>query len=59
MAEERDRVVLFNISAEIIEKAGDLTVQEIGLLWSVKHEIQKLSKTVSAISAVLLDAVER
>ncbi|XP_030963397.1 putative disease resistance protein RGA4 [Quercus lobata] len=59
MAEERAEVVLFNVSAGIIEKAGNLTVQEIGLLWGVKHETQKLSKTVSAISAVLLDAEKK
>ncbi|KAL4601015.1 hypothetical protein ACB092_11G241500 [Castanea dentata] len=51
--------VLFDVAKGIIEKAGNHAIQEIGLLWGVKDEIEKLRKTVSTIHAVLLDAEEQ
>ena len=51
--------VLFDVTKGIIEKAGNLAIQEIGLLRSLKDEIEKLKDTVSTISAVLLDAEEQ
>ena len=51
--------VLFEVAKGIIEKAGNLAIQEIGLLRSLKDEIEKLNDTISTISAVLLDAEEQ
>ena len=50
---------LFDVAKGITEKVGSLIAQEIGLLWSLKDEIEKLGDTVSTISAVLLDAEEQ
>ncbi|XP_059450853.1 putative disease resistance protein RGA3 [Corylus avellana] len=50
---------LFHIYASIIRSLGSLALQEIGLLWSFKDELQKLRDTVSTIQAVLLDAEEK
>ena len=47
---------LFDVANGIIGKAGNLALQEIVLIWSVKDEIAKLGETVSTIKAVLLDA---
>ena len=47
---------LFDVASGIIGKAGNLALQEIVLIWSVKDEITKLGETVSTIKAVLLDA---
>ncbi|XVF43494.1 hypothetical protein PTKIN_Ptkin02bG0044500 [Pterospermum kingtungense] len=51
-------VVLFNIAERILGKLGNLAVQEMGLVWGVKEELEKLKNTVSTIKAVLLDAEE-
>ncbi|XP_050283802.1 putative disease resistance protein RGA4 [Quercus robur] len=51
--------VLFEVAKGIIEKAGNLAIQEIGLLRSLKDEIEKLNDTVSTVRAVLLDAEEQ
>nr|XP_023892273.1 putative disease resistance protein RGA4 isoform X2 [Quercus suber] len=50
---------LFDVAKGITEKVGSLVAQEIGLLWSLKDEIEKLNGTVSTISAVLQDAEEK
>ncbi|XP_059450856.1 putative disease resistance protein RGA1 [Corylus avellana] len=50
---------LFHTAASIIRSLGSLALQEIGLLWSFKDELQKLEDTVSTIQAVLLDAEEK
>lgn len=50
--------VLFNIADGILGKLGNLALQEMGLLWGVKQELEKLKNTVSTIKAVLLDAEE-
>ncbi|XP_065629073.1 putative disease resistance protein RGA1 [Quercus suber] len=47
---------LFDVASGIIGKAGNLALQEIVLIWSVKDEITKLGDTISTIKAVLLDA---
>jgi hypothetical protein len=44
---------------KIIETLVSLAANEIGLLWSVKDELQRLTDTVSTIKAVLLDAEEK
>jgi DNA-binding transcriptional regulator GbsR (MarR family) len=51
--------VLFNTAEGIIQSLGSLALQEIGLLWGFKDEVQKLRNTVSTIQAELLDAEER
>nr|XP_023916942.1 putative disease resistance protein RGA3 [Quercus suber] len=52
--------VLFDVAARIIEKIGNLAVQELGLLWGVKDEIVRLGERVSTIKAVvLLDAEKK
>jgi hypothetical protein len=51
--------VLFNIAEGIIKSLGSPALQEIGLLWGFKDELQKLKNTVSTIKNVLLDAEEK
>ncbi|KAL5578406.1 hypothetical protein UlMin_020105 [Ulmus minor] len=55
MAEE----ILFGIAEEILLKLGEQAVKQISQIWRVKAELLKLSKTVSTIQAVLLDAEEK
>ena len=50
---------LVGVAKGIIEKAGNLVAQEIGLLWGVKDEIKKLGDTVLTISAVIQDAEKK
>ncbi|XVE91891.1 hypothetical protein REPUB_Repub01dG0050500 [Reevesia pubescens] len=51
--------VLFHIADGILGKLGNLAFQEIGFVWGVKKELDKLKNTVSTIKAVLLDAEEQ
>ncbi|KAB1219933.1 putative disease resistance protein RGA3 [Morella rubra] len=55
--------LLFNIAESIFEKAisslGSLVLKEVGLLWGVKDELEKLQNTVSAIQALLLDTEKK
>jgi hypothetical protein len=51
--------VLFTVAEGIIGKLGSLAFKEIKLLWGFKDELEKLTKTVSTIQAVLLDADEQ
>ncbi|KAF2319605.1 hypothetical protein GH714_017470 [Hevea brasiliensis] len=51
--------VLFNVAGEIIKKLGSVALQEIGLWWGLKEELQKLKNTTTTIQAVLLDAEEK
>ncbi|XP_015889070.3 putative disease resistance protein RGA3 [Ziziphus jujuba] len=53
------QVILFNVTDRILGLQGSACVQEVGLLWGVKRELEKLGKTVSAIKAVLLDAEKK
>ncbi|XP_030965131.1 putative disease resistance protein RGA1 isoform X1 [Quercus lobata] len=50
---------LFNVAEGIIGQLGNLVLKELGLLWGVKEELQKLEDTVSTIKAVILDAEEK
>jgi hypothetical protein len=49
---------LFEFAGGIIKSLGSIALQEIGLLWGFKDELQKLKNTVSTIKNVLLDAEE-
>ena len=50
---------LFNVAEGIIGQLSNLALKELGLLWGVKEELQKLMDTVSTIKAVILDAEEQ
>ena len=51
--------ISFGLVRKIIEKLGSTTFDEIGSIWGVKDEFQKLKNTVSTIQAVLQDAEEQ
>ena len=51
--------ISFGVVLKIIEKLGSTTFDEIGSIWGVKDEFQKLKNTVSTIQAVLQDAEEQ
>lgn len=52
--------ILYHVAGSIIEKLGSATLgKELGLLFGVNNELQKLKKSVSAIKAVLLDAEDK
>ncbi|XP_059450875.1 putative disease resistance protein RGA4 [Corylus avellana] len=51
--------VLFKTAEGMIKSLGSPALQELGLLWGFKDELQKLGKTVSTIKNVLLDAEEK
>ncbi|CAL2237013.1 unnamed protein product [Prunus armeniaca] len=51
--------VLFNVAEGIIGRLGSLVFQEIGLVWCVNDELQKLKLLVSQLRAVLLDAEQK
>ncbi|XP_034206277.1 disease resistance protein RGA2-like [Prunus dulcis] len=51
--------VLFNIVQGIIERLGSRAFEEIGLVWGVNDELQKLQLLVSRLRAVLLDAEQK
>ena len=49
----------FGLARKIIEKLSSTTFEEIGSIWGVKDELEKLKNTVSTIQAVLQDAEEQ
>ncbi|XP_048442486.1 disease resistance protein RGA2, partial [Pyrus x bretschneideri] len=51
--------VLFNVAGGIIERLGSLAFREIGLIWGVQDEFQKLKETVARFQAILLDAEQK
>jgi hypothetical protein len=51
--------LLIGTAERIIGTLIPLVAKEIGLLWGVKDELNRLMNTVSAIKAVLLDAEEK
>ncbi|XP_050284776.1 putative disease resistance protein RGA4 isoform X4 [Quercus robur] len=51
--------ILFGLAQKMIENLGSQTFQEIGSLWGVEGELEKLKDTVSTIQAVLQDAAEQ
>ena len=50
--------ILYGVARTIIERLGSSTFQEIGSIWGMKDELEKMSNTVSVIQAVLEDAEE-
>ena len=51
--------ILYGVAQSIIERLGSSTIQQIGSIWGVKDELEKMNRTVSTILAVLHDAEEQ
>ena len=51
--------ILSAVTQTMIENLGSQTIQEIGSLWGILDELEKMKSTVSTIQAVLLDAEEK
>ncbi|XP_068329241.1 disease resistance protein RGA2-like [Pyrus communis] len=51
--------VLFNIAERIIVRLGNRAFQQIGSIWGVPDELNKLRETVAGFQAVLLDAEQK
>ncbi|KAB1227641.1 putative disease resistance protein RGA4 [Morella rubra] len=48
-----------SVAAQATRSLGSPVLKELGMLWGLKGELQKLQNTVSAIQAKLLDAEEK
>ncbi|KAM3741973.1 hypothetical protein ACB098_07G037200 [Castanea mollissima] len=51
--------ILYGVAQKIIESLGSSTLKQIGSIWGVKDDLEKMNKTVLAIQAVLQDAEEQ
>ncbi|XP_065870287.1 putative disease resistance protein RGA3 [Euphorbia lathyris] len=51
--------VLYDVAARIISNLSSSVLKEIGLVWGLKDELDKLRRTVSTIETVLLHAEEQ
>jgi hypothetical protein len=51
--------LIFGVVEGIIKSLGSLAAKEIGQLWGVQDEVERLANTVSTIKDVLLDAEEK
>ncbi|XP_065637858.1 putative disease resistance protein RGA4 [Quercus suber] len=51
--------ILFGLAQKMIENLASPTFEEIGSLWRVKDELEKIKNTVFTIQAVLKDAAEQ
>ena len=51
--------LLFGVAQTMMENLGSQIFKEIGSLWGVKNEFEKIKNIVSTIRAVLLDAAEQ
>ena len=51
--------ILYGVTRTIIQRLGSSTLQQIGSIWGVKAEFEKMTNTVSTIQAVLHDAEEQ
>ena len=49
----------FGIADRVLGKLGSIIIQEVGLAWGVKSELEDLRDTSSTIRALLLDAEEK
>ncbi|CAI0457599.1 unnamed protein product [Linum tenue] len=50
---------LFSIADAILNQLGSEILQEAALLWGIGDDVQKLTRTLSTIRALLLDAEEK
>ena len=57
--EEKAEAILFGVAQKMIANLGSQIFQEIGSLWGIKDELEKIKNTISIIQAVLLDAAEQ
>ncbi|XP_050263324.1 disease resistance protein RGA2-like isoform X2 [Quercus robur] len=51
--------ILYGVVQKIIESSGSSTLKQIGSIWGVKDDLEKMNNTVLAIQAVLQDAEEQ
>ena len=51
--------ILYGVVQKIIESLGSSTLKQIGSIWGVKDDLEKMNNTVLAIQAVLEDAEEQ
>ncbi|XP_030946427.1 putative disease resistance protein RGA3 [Quercus lobata] len=51
--------ILYGVAQKIIETLGSSTLKQIGSIWGVKDDLEKMKNTVSTIQAVLVDAEEQ
>ncbi|CAN1823042.1 Putative disease resistance protein RGA4 [Linum perenne] len=51
--------VLFTIGQTVLNQLASKLLQEAALLWGIEDDVQKLTRTLSSIQAVLLDAEEK
>ncbi|XP_059439346.1 putative disease resistance protein RGA4 [Corylus avellana] len=56
---EMEERLLFGVVEGIIKSLGSPASKEIGLLWGVEDEVERLANTVSTIKDLLLDAEEK
>ena len=56
---EMAEAIPFGLARKIIEKLSSTTFEEIGSIWGVKDELERLKNIVSTIQAVLQDAEEQ
>ncbi|TYI03947.1 hypothetical protein ES332_A11G378900v1 [Gossypium tomentosum] len=47
--------VAFDLTVKLITKLSSLTLSQIGLLWSLKDDLDNFKSNISTIKAVLLD----
>ncbi|XP_030944244.1 disease resistance protein RGA2-like [Quercus lobata] len=51
--------ILYGVVQKIIESLGSSTLKQIGSIWGVNDELEKMKNTISTIQAVLEDAEEQ
>ena len=51
--------ILYGVVQKIIESLGSSTLNQIGSIWGVNDELEKMKNTISTIQAVLEDAEEQ
>ncbi|KAF3957744.1 hypothetical protein CMV_017271 [Castanea mollissima] len=51
--------ILYGVVQKIIESLGSATCEQIGSIWGVKDDLEKMNNTVLTIQAVLQDAEEQ
>lgn len=50
---------MYDIAETVLEKLASQVLQEVGLAWGFKGELERLEETLSNIQAMLLDAEEQ